>query len=72
MKQCHRLYYAALRADDVFQRELVRVYGKHRAGDARYKLRHEDARITAAGKRKRKADERLRRCMIRPKPKPKK
>lgn len=37
-------------ADRVFQRELVRVYGEKSAGDARYKLKHDDAAVQAAGK----------------------
>lgn len=63
--QCHKLYYAALQADDLFSRELVRAYGKARAGDARYKMKHTDLRVNAAKKIKLKADRRLHRCMTR-------
>lgn len=61
-----KLYRAALEADEAFTRELERVYGKRRAGDARYYYHHDDARVTAAANRKLKADEKLREAMLRP------
>jgi predicted DNA-binding WGR domain protein len=36
-------------ADDRYQDELVRVYGRGSAGDARYKRFHQDAAVQAAG-----------------------
>lgn len=54
------LYADALRADDAFQRELVRVYGKRRASDARYSGRHTDRVLLAARAAKHAADARLR------------
>jgi len=53
-------YKAALAADDAFRRELVRVYGERNAGDARYKLRHDDPAVEAAKNAKLAADEALR------------
>lgn len=35
-------------ADEAFQRELVRVYGEDNAGDARYKLHHDDEAVQKA------------------------
>jgi hypothetical protein len=37
-------------ADGVYQRELVRVYGERNAGDARYRLKHDDVAVQAASK----------------------
>lgn len=54
------LYAEALRADDAFQRELVRVYGKRRASDARYSGRHTDKALLSARAVKHAADDRLR------------
>lgn len=39
---------AMQRADDRFQAELVRVYGRSKAGDARYKRFHQDDAVQAA------------------------
>ena len=50
------LYYAALDADERFHNELVRVYGKTNAGDARYKATHTDAGVIAAREAKHVAD----------------
>ncbi|MCQ8780342.1 hypothetical protein NQU49_27470, partial [Escherichia coli] len=36
-------------ADEAFQRELVRAYGEDNAGDARYKLHHDDEAVQKAG-----------------------
>ena len=42
-------YEAIKAADEAFQRELVRAYGEDNAGDARYKLRHDDDAVQKAG-----------------------
>lgn len=52
----NRLYTAALKADDAFSAELERVYGKNRAGDARYLRNHKDKRVVAAKAAKLAAD----------------
>lgn len=49
------LYREALEADDAYHVELVRVYGAHKAGDARYKP-HTDAACIKAKDRKLAAD----------------
>lgn len=41
-------YKAMYATDEVFKRELVRVYGKSNAGDARYRLQHEDEAVQKA------------------------
>jgi hypothetical protein len=46
--KAHRAYDLAKRADERFQRELVRVYGSKRAGDMRYRGGYTDARLRAA------------------------
>jgi len=57
----HEAYYRALKADDEFQQELTRVYGK-RAGDMRYRPDlWKDSRIKAAAKKKHEADAALHR-----------
>lgn len=43
-------YRAMNAADEVFQRELVRVYGEEKAGDARYQTMHEDPAVEKARK----------------------
>jgi len=43
----HEHYYAAIAADDAFQAELVRVYGRD-ACNARYKRHHDDPKVQAA------------------------
>ena len=53
-----RLYYAAIEADEAFQRELVRVYGKLLATEKRYQVRlYDDPALNAAKDRKRAADD---------------
>lgn len=47
---------AAYAADEAYQTELVRVYGKKNAGDARYFKEHSDAAVAAARAAKRAAD----------------
>ena len=42
-------YEAMKAADEAFQRELVRAYGEDNAGDARYKLHHDDEAVQKAG-----------------------
>lgn len=42
------LYQAMNEAEETFRKELVRVYGEDRAGDARYKPHHEDAAVQQA------------------------
>lgn len=45
----HEAYAAAQRADDAFQRELVRAYGSvAKAADARYRRQHADVAVQAA------------------------
>ena len=39
------LYKAALAADEAFQAELVRVFGKRNAGDARYDARGKSTQV---------------------------
>lgn len=56
MNDIRRAMIAALAADAHYQAELERTYGKHRAGDARYKYRHDDGRVTAAAQIKLAAD----------------
>lgn len=51
-----RLYSAALAADERFTKELIRVYGKHNAADARYAREHADAGVKQARLAKHKAD----------------
>lgn len=51
------LYHAAVLADDVYQRELVRMYGQNQAGNKRYLLAHSDPAICAARDAKLVADE---------------
>lgn len=41
-------YQALVNADDLYQRELVRVYGDDKAGDARYLQTHEDIEVQQA------------------------
>lgn len=41
-------YQALVNADDLYQRELVRVYGEDKAGDARYQQTHEDSEVQQA------------------------
>ncbi|MVF24207.1 DUF1738 domain-containing protein [Methylocaldum sp. BRCS4] len=43
-------YRAMTAADEVFQRELVRVYGEDKASDARYQTMHEDPAVEKARK----------------------
>jgi hypothetical protein len=51
------LYYAAIRADDAFQRELERVYGA-KACERRYQsARYSDVTLEAASDAKRAADD---------------
>lgn len=52
-----KLYYQALRADDAYQRELVRVYGAAKVGDARYQGKHTDPQLIAARAAKLVADD---------------
>ena len=53
----HELYYAAIAADEAFQRELERVYGK-KATEGRYRTKpFSDAALQAASDAKRAADE---------------
>ena len=47
LAEIHALYRAAIAADDAFNAELARVYGK-RAGDMRYRYEHTDAGVLAA------------------------
>ncbi|PPC90846.1 MAG: hypothetical protein CTY34_06195 [Methylobacter sp.] len=41
-------YQALVDADEIYQRELVRVYGEDKAGDARYQKTHEDTDVQQA------------------------
>jgi hypothetical protein len=54
------IYNAALRADDKFRAELVRVFGKKQAGDMRYRRDSwpEDARLERAFNRWKRANDR--------------
>lgn len=47
----------AIEADEAFSAELVRVYGKDKAGDARYQLKHEDEGVNAARAKRQEAVE---------------
>lgn len=53
---CTHLYEAALEADFNFERELLRAYGEAAVADARYKMVHADAAVTAAKAAKVAAD----------------
>lgn len=68
-KRCPNIpkaYAAAKRADGAFQRELVRVYGARRAGDARYKpdSSYTDARLKRAVRRFKKASDVLHKAYV--------
>ena len=65
MTDFHPLYVAALEADEALKRELIRVYGPAKAGDARYKLRHafNDPALNSALAAKLGADELWRQAM---------
>ena len=51
------LYYAALAADDEYQKVLVKVYGSAHAADKRYE-KHTDVEVLIARRKKLEADER--------------
>jgi hypothetical protein len=56
-KEAHDAYYEALRADGIYQQELIRVYRKD-ACNRRYQMAdHEDPRVQAARERFREATE---------------
>lgn len=57
MAKDHTAYYAALAADEAFQKELVRVYGPSKASDARYRERFTDPELIKAYEAKRAADD---------------
>ncbi len=48
MTHFRQAYLDWLKADDNYQTELVRVYGKRKAGDARYRFNHTDQGCEAA------------------------
>lgn len=57
MKRNFSLYYAALRADEVFSRELRRAYGPREACERRYQMAaHTDVGVQMAAHAKRIAD----------------
>lgn len=50
-------YQALAAADEIYQRELIRVYGDDKASDARYQLTHDDAEVQNAADAFRAASE---------------
>src|SRR5690606_36947881 len=46
--QVANAFKAAMEADELFQKELVRVYGERNAGDARYMQKHDDDAVQEA------------------------
>ncbi len=67
----HQAYYAAVKADDRFSKELIRVYGKRRAQDMRYRSSQwTDRKLKAVALLKQRADRKLAKAMGNPWPKP--
>lgn len=57
IQACYDAYYAAKAADENFQKELVRQFGRERAGGMRYDSEHHfDAKTLAAKRAKLEAD----------------
>lgn len=59
-EEFQRLYASALKADERFHAEVVRQFGKKRAGDMRYRSNQHDARTCLAADCKHAADDELR------------
>lgn len=59
-EEFQRLYQAAIKADERFHAEVVRQFGKKRAGDMRYRSNQHDAQTSLAADCKHAADDALR------------